>query len=80
MLDATTPQSVIDVRRIEPHHRHGLIFQTFDALDEGTYFELVNDHDPVPLHFQFSARCKGQFAWTYLEQGPDLWRVRIARV
>lgn len=80
MLTTTTPRSVIDVREIEPRYRHALIFQTFEELDQDTFFELVNDHDPVPLHFQFSAHFKSQFEWTYLEQGPDLWRVRIAKV
>ncbi|MEX2454161.1 MAG: DUF2249 domain-containing protein, partial [Rhodospirillaceae bacterium] len=39
----------IDVRTIPPVQRHPLIFETFEALGTGEFFELVNDHDPKPL-------------------------------
>lgn len=69
----------IDVREIPPINRHPLIFETFDALAEGEAFELVNDHDPKPLYYQFLHERTGQFAWNYLEQGPANWRVEIRR-
>ena len=67
----------VDVREIPPKNRHPLIFQTFDALEEGEAFELVNDHDPKPLYYQFLHERPDQFAWEYLEQGPTIWRVAI---
>jgi uncharacterized protein (DUF2249 family) len=67
------------VRIIAPRERHPLIFEMFDALDPGAAFELVNDHDPKPLYYQFQAERPGVVEWTYLEQGPERWRVRIAR-
>jgi len=70
----------IDVRAIIPRERHSLIFSSFDALNEGQAIQLVNDHDPRPLHYQFNSRCPGQFAWTYLQTGPDLWRVQISKL
>ena len=70
----------IDVRTITPHERHPLIFSTFGALVPGEALELVNDHDPRPLFYQFNAQVPGQFSWDYLEQGPDTWRVAIGRV
>lgn len=69
----------IDVREIPPRNRHPLIFQTFDALYEGEAFELVNDHDPKPLYYQFLHERPDQFTWNYLEEGPTTWRVAIAR-
>ncbi|MAU10646.1 MAG: hemerythrin [Anaerolineaceae bacterium] len=69
----------IDVRTIIPRDRHPLIFQTFDALADGAGFELVNDHDPKPLYYQFLHERPGQFTWQYLEQGPSTWRVAIRR-
>lgn len=42
--------------------------------------ELVNDHDPFPLQNQFNFMKRGQFSWDYLQEGPDLWRVRIGKV
>jgi len=70
----------IDVRDIAPFERHRLIFERFAALQAGEAMELVNDHDPVPLRFQFEDRLPGRFDWAYLESGPELWRVRIASV
>lgn len=71
--------NTIDVREIPPINRHPLIFQTFDALDEGEAFELVNDHNPKPLYYQFLHERPNQFAWEYLEEGPTTWRVEIRR-
>ena len=69
----------IDVRTIAPRDRHPLIFSTFNSLAAGQAMELVNDHDPRPLYYQFDARMPGQFSWEYLEQGPDVFRVAITR-
>ncbi len=71
--------SVLDVRRLPPPQRHPLIFRTFNALRPGEAFELVNDHDPKPLYYQFAAELPGQFTWEYVEQGPEVWRVRIGK-
>ena len=72
-------EAVLDVRQEPPARRHTLIFDTFRDLGPGTGFELRNDHDPKPLFYQFSAELPGQFTWDYLEQGPEVWRVRIGR-
>ncbi|HEY8487383.1 MAG TPA: DUF2249 domain-containing protein [Limnochordales bacterium] len=71
--------TVLDVRPLPPARRHPLIFQAFDALGPGQWLELVNDHDPRPLYYQFAAERAGTFTWEYLEQGPHVWRVRIGR-
>jgi uncharacterized protein (DUF2249 family) len=70
---------VLDVRQEPPVRRHALIFETFNDLVPGAGFELRNDHDPKPLYYQFAAELAGQFTWDYLEQGPEVWRVRIGR-
>jgi len=70
----------LDVRRFPHGQRHDVIFTTFDALAEGTGFVLVNDHDPKPLRYQFEAQHAGGYSWDYLEAGPTVWRVRIARL
>lgn len=75
----TVPTTTIDVREIAPRMRHPLIFQTFLDLAPGQAFLLVNDHDPKPLYYQFNAEFPGLFDWTYQEQGPDVWQVRIGR-
>ena len=77
MSESTT---TLDVREIPPRERHPKIFQTLDALKEGEFFTLVNDHDPKPLFYQFSHERGGLFGWEYLEEGPEVWRVKISRV
>ena len=74
------PDNVVDVRTLVPAHRHAMIFQLVDALAAGTAFTLVNDHDPKPLYYQLEAEYPKQFSWTYLERGPDVWRVEIGRL
>ncbi|HEX9044513.1 MAG TPA: DUF2249 domain-containing protein [Candidatus Limnocylindrales bacterium] len=74
-----TEGRVLDVRTIPPVTRHSLIFSTLDELAPGQALELVNDHDPKPLYYQLQAERAGRFSWDYLESGPSVWRVRIAR-
>ena len=73
----TTP--IVDVRTIVPRERHPLIFSTFRGLAPGGAMLLVNDHDPKPLYYQFQAELGEPFQWDYLERGPEVWKVRIAR-
>lgn len=79
-MSTSTQEKVLDVRPIPPPQKHPIIFATFDALTVGEHFVLVNDHDPVPLKYQFEFTRPGQIDWTYLEQGPELWRVKITRL
>lgn len=69
---------VVDVRPVPPPRKHPLIFETFFSLPVGGTMELVNDHDPRPLYYQFAAELPGKFEWDYLEKGP-VWRVAITR-
>ena len=53
----------LDVREIIQKEKHPTIFSTFDSLKNGETFQLINDHDPVPLFYQFEAERKDQFVW-----------------
>ncbi len=75
---STTP--LLDVRTLAPAQRHEIIFSSYEALDQGASFLLVNDHDPKPLRYQFEAEHAGAFTWDYVESGPKVWRVRIGRI
>ncbi|MBZ0095480.1 MAG: DUF2249 domain-containing protein [Sulfuricella sp.] len=79
-MTTATSNITIDVRAIAPRDRHPLIFGTFSSLVQDEALLLVNDHDPKPLYYQFQAEHGGEFSWEYLEEGPDVWRVRIGRV
>lgn len=70
----------VDAREYPPRDKHRVIFETFESLAPGETMELVNDHDPKPLHYQFQAEMAGQFGWEYLEQGPEVWRVAIRKI
>lgn len=79
MSARTNDKLVLDVRTIPGRERHATIFPLFDALRPGEDFELVNDHDPVPLRFQFESHFPGRYSWDYIAQGPREYRIRIAR-
>lgn len=78
-MTTTASASRIDVRAIAPRDRHPLIFQMFRSLGTSGTMEIVNDHDPKRLYYQLQAEQSGQFAWDYLERGPEVWRVRITK-
>lgn len=75
----TSSATALDLRQIAPPQRHALIFSTFEALLPGQTLELINDHDPRPLNDQFQMRSPGMFSWSYLEKGPQVWRVQIGK-
>lgn len=71
--------TTIDLRQIEPFARHTLIFSSYAALLPGQALEIINDHDPAPLNAQLQVRSPGLFSWNYVEEGPQVWRVRIGK-
>jgi uncharacterized protein (DUF2249 family) len=82
-MTSANPQSgidVIDVRSLVPAQRHATIFERVHNLAPEGRFVLVNDHDPKPLYYQLEAEYPQQFSWTYLERGPDVWRVEIGKL
>ena len=74
------PDKLMDVRPIPCSVKHGLIIKTWLNLAVGDHFVLLNDHDPVPLYYQFSAEWPGAFAWEYLTKGPDEFRIKIKKL
>lgn len=70
----------LDVREVPRPLRHPMIFAKFDALASGESFQLVNNHDPIPLNRQFESSRPGEASWEYLERGPSLFRIRIKRI
>jgi uncharacterized protein (DUF2249 family) len=74
------PRVVFDVREIPGRVKHAQIFQRWQDLPVGEYFVLLNDHDPIPLRYQFEAEFKEAYSWEYLEQGPEEFRVKITKL
>jgi uncharacterized protein (DUF2249 family)/hemerythrin-like domain-containing protein len=77
--DGSGEEPDLDVRQLAHGQRHDVIFSTYHALPPAAGFVLINDHDPLPLRYQFEAQYPGEFSWDYLEAGPRTWRVRIGR-
>src|SRR5689334_9018144 len=71
---------VMDARSIPCATKHGLIIKTWLDLPVGDHFILLNDHDPIPLYYQFSAQWPGAFTWEHLRKGPDEFRIKITKV
>jgi len=71
---------VMDVRPIPCSIKHGLIIRTWLGLPVNEHFILLNDHDPVPLHYQFAAQWPGAFTWEHLVKGPEEYRVKITKL
>jgi uncharacterized protein (DUF2249 family) len=80
MTDAEAAMiATIDVRIIPPFERHPRIFGMLKTLKADESFMVVSDHEPRPLHYQIQTNYPGLFSWEYLEQGPEVWRVKITR-
>src|SRR5690606_28825996 len=69
----------LDVTKIEPRLKHPTIFEHFDALTAGQSFTIHNDHDPKPLYYQLPGERGNVFTWEYLQSGPEVWLVKIAK-
>ncbi|MFC0241733.1 DUF2249 domain-containing protein [Rhodopseudomonas telluris] len=76
---ATTGERILDVRQIPHQQRHEIIPRLFDNLQPGQGMQIVVDHDPRPLKYFFEAVHGDDCQWTYLEEGPELWRVQLRR-
>ena len=72
--------TLFDVRTIPCRVKHGMIFKRWADLAVGAHFVLINDHDPVPLYYQFAAQFPNAFSWEYLVAGPDEFQVKITRL
>ncbi|MEO8821094.1 MAG: iron-sulfur cluster repair di-iron protein [Ginsengibacter sp.] len=72
-------ENILNVTAIEPKLKHPTIFVKFDELKAGESLTIHNDHDPKPLYYQLLGERGNIFTWEYLEQGPQLWRVKISK-
>ena len=70
-------ERVINVADIDPQHRHAILCRLFEHLGPGHSLQIVVDHDPRRLRLRLEAQHGLRCGWTYLEQGPDIWRVRL---
>lgn len=69
----------LDARAIPHAIRHATIFGALSAVPSGSAMVLVAPHDPLPLLAQIADREAGAIEVSYLEHGPEAWRLRLAR-
>jgi len=74
------PIEIFDGREIPCSIKHDLIIAKWRALPVGAAFVLVNNHDPVRLQKQFAEQWPESFAWKYLAQGPEEFRIQITKL
>lgn len=69
----------LDARAIPHAIRHATIFGALESVRPGAGLELVAPHDPLPLLDQLEQRWPGAFSVSYLERGPEAWRLCLVR-
>jgi uncharacterized protein (DUF2249 family)/iron-sulfur cluster repair protein YtfE (RIC family) len=70
----------LDVRQIPHSHRHAAVLSALDTVPPGGALVLVAPHAPRPLLAEIRTRYGGQFGVDWLQNGPDVWQVRLERV
>ncbi|HMM94982.1 DUF2249 domain-containing protein [Phycicoccus sp.] len=76
--DADHGAPELDVRSIPHAIRHATVFGAMSAIPAGGSLVLVAPHDPKPLLAQLADR-ESPITVTYLDEGPEAWRLRITR-
>lgn len=70
---------VLDLREIAADQRRAVVFACFARLQPGQRLMLIHHHHSTLLHYLLLAEAPRAFSWEYLEQGPQLWRIRISK-
>ncbi|MGN5734844.1 DUF2249 domain-containing protein [Arthrobacter psychrochitiniphilus] len=71
--------SELDTRVIPHAIRHATIFGALEGLNPGKGILLIANHNPLPLLAQLEQRSAGKFDVTYVENGPELWKLSMVR-
>jgi uncharacterized protein (DUF2249 family) len=80
MPTASQTEREIDARQIEPRFRHRIVQRLFENLAPTASLRLVSDHAPKRLLDQLAFLYGTQCRWSCLEEGPDVWTVRLELV
>lgn len=72
---AGSGRPVLDARQVPHNIRHATVFGALDAVRAGSGLELIAPHDPLPLLAQIEERHPDVFEVSYLERGPEVWRI-----
>lgn len=75
----TIPAMEADIRTLPLGEKHRAIHLRLEELEPGRTLRIVNDRDPRPLRHELEDAHPGCFTWTYVESGPEAWRVDILK-
>lgn len=73
------PHEELDVRVLVPIKRHEKLLKLFKELPVGESFVFINDHDPIPLYYEFRSIYGDVVGWEYLNRGGREWKVKVSR-
>lgn len=69
----------LDVRVVAPIQRHEFLVELFKNLPVAESFVFINDHDPIPLFYEFKSIYGDVVDWVYLNRGGREWKVKVTR-
>ena len=69
----------LDVRNVPHEIRHATVLGALDSVAPGGGLVLVAPHDPLPLLAQIEQRAPGRIETSYLQRGPEAWRLQLLR-
>lgn len=75
-----TEAGELDVRVLPPIQRHQLLIKIFKDLTVHDNFTFINDHDPIPLFYEFRSIYGDVVGWDYLNRGGREWKVKVTRL
>ena len=70
----------VDARLIPPTVRHGAILGALGDVAPGAAMIVAAPHDPFPILAQIDEREGENVRYSYVQRGPDVWRVLLERV
>lgn len=69
----------LDVQTIPHAVRHAAIFGALEAIAPRGGMIISATHNPLPLLAQLEQRHPGRFETSYIEEGPERWRIKFVR-
>lgn len=73
-------REALDVRVFVPIERHRMLLKMFAELPVGDTFSFINDHDPLPLYYEFRSIHGDVVGWDYIARGGTDWHVKVTRL
>lgn len=78
-MEIKDQSEALDMRVHVPIKRHTKLIQLFKELSVGDNFIFINDHDPIPLYYEFLSIYGDVVGWEYLNRGGREWTVKVTR-